>query len=169
MLGFYENFPQTIHGTETFSFVLSKRKLQKKIAKVFQEVNCNSFSFEEVGNPTVPNGIVIFEFGIADTDGFFYLNQEGHQNLQNTLDDEAMRIMDWFCAIRYYKKAKPKRKPLKFDYYMLRLGFAEKGVMQVTVFHEKGPRYLSPEDLVNCIERQVNQTSKRKILKRVQS
>jgi hypothetical protein len=49
------------------------------------------------------------------------------------------------------------------------MGFAEKGAMQVTVFHEKGPRYLSPEDLVNCIERQVNQTSKRKILKRAQS
>ncbi len=169
MLGFYETFPQTIHGTETFSFMLSKRKLQKKIAQVLHEVNCTTFSFEEVGNPTVPEGRVIFEFGIAETDGFCYLNKEENLKLQKALDDEAMRIMDWFCSIRYYKKAKPKRKPLKFDYYMLRMEFAEKGTMQMTVFHEKGPRYLSPEDLVTCIEQHVNQTSKRKILKRAQS
>jgi hypothetical protein len=45
MLGFYENFPQAIHGTELFSFILSKRKLQKKLAQVFQEVNGKNLQF----------------------------------------------------------------------------------------------------------------------------
>jgi hypothetical protein len=167
MLGFYENFPQTIHQTETFASLLSRRKLQKKIAQVFQEVNCGTFSFEEVGNPTVPGGIVIFEFGIADEAGFVFLNQEENQKLQTALDAETLQVMDWFCAIRYYKNANGKRTPLKFDYYMLRMGFAEKDAVDVSVFHERGPRYVAPEDLVEFIGNQLNRATKRKILKRL--
>jgi hypothetical protein len=166
MLGLYLNFPQNIHRTETFTSPLSRRKLQQKIAQVFQEVNRKNFSFEEVGNPTVPNATVIFEFGIADGEDFCYLNKEEAQRLQTALVVEPMHVMDWFCAIRYYKNTKTTRSPLKFDYYMLRMGFGEKGMMEVLVFHEKGPRYVSPEDLISFIERKVNQAATRKLLKR---
>lgn len=166
MLGLYENFPQNIHRTETFTSPLSRRKLQQKITQVFQEVNRKNLSFEEVGNPTIPNGTVIFEFGIADAEDFCYLNQEEAQRLQTALDVAPLQVMDWFCAIRYYKNTQEKKAPLKFDYYMLRMGFGEKGVMEVLVFHEKGPRYISPEDLVAFMERKVNQGASRKLLKR---
>jgi hypothetical protein len=166
MLGLYQNFPQNIHRTETFTSALSRRKLQQKIAQVFQEVNRKNFSFEEVGNPTVPNATVIFEFGIADAEDFCYLNEEESQRLQTALAVEPMHVMDWFCAIRYYKNTQEKKAPLKFDYYMLRMGFGEKGMMEVLVFHEKGPRYISPEDLVAFIEHKVNQAASRKLLKR---
>lgn len=167
MLGLYENFPQNIHRTETFTYPLSKRKLQQKIAQVFQEVNRKNFSFEEVGNPTVPNATVIFEFGIADAEDFCYLNAEEAQKLQAALAVEPLHVMDWFCAIRYYKNTKTqKMSPLKFDYYMLRMGFGEKGTMEVLVFHEKGPRYISPEDIIAFMERKVNQGESRKLLKR---
>jgi hypothetical protein len=166
MLGLYENFPQNIHRTETFTSPLSRRKLQQKIVQVFQEVNRKNFSFEEVGNPTVPNATVIFEFGIADAEDFCYLNEEEAQKLQAALVVEPMQVMDWFCAVRYYKGTKTHKSPLKFDYYMLRMGFGEKGVMEVFVFHEKGPRYVSPEDLIAFIERKVNQAAPRKLLKR---
>ena len=166
MLGLYENFPQNIHRTETFTSTLSRRKLQQKIAQVFQEVNRKTFSFEEVGNPTVPNCTVIFEFGIADTGDFCYLNEEEAQKLQTALAAEPLQMMDWFCAIRYYKNTKSKKSPLKFDYYMLRMGFGEKGAVEVLVFHERGPRYISPEDLVAFIECKVNQEASRKLLKR---
>jgi hypothetical protein len=166
MLGLYENFPQNIHRTETFTSPLSRRKLQQKITQVFQEVNRKNLSFEEVGNPTIPNGTVIFEFGIADAEDFCYLNEEEAQRLQTALDVAPLQVMDWFCAIRYYKNSQEKKAPLKFDYYMLRMGFGEKGVMEVLVFHEKGPRYISPEDLVAFIERKVNQGASRKLLKR---
>ena len=72
-LGSTKTFPSNIHRTETFTSSLSKRKLQQKITQVFQEVNRKTFSFEEVGNPTVPNCTVIFEFGIADAENFSYL------------------------------------------------------------------------------------------------
>lgn len=166
MLGLYENFPQNIHRTETFTSPLSRRKLQQKITQVFQEVNRKNLSFEEVGNPTIPNGTVIFEFGIADAEDFCYLNEEEAQRLQTALDVAPLQVMDWFCAIRYYKNTQEKKAPLKFDYYMLRMGFGEKGVMEVLVFHEKGPRYISPEDLVAFMERKVNQGASRKLLKR---
>ncbi len=167
MLGFYENFPQTIHRVETFTFSLSRRKLQQKVAQVFQEINSETFSFEEVGNPTVPNGTVIFEFGIADNEGFSYLTGEEAKRLHDFLKTESLQVMDWFCALRYYKKNKAKKSPLRFDYYMLRMGFGQ-GTMEISVFHEKGPRHISPEDLVNFIEQKINQLSIRKILKRTQ-
>jgi hypothetical protein len=165
MLGFYENFPQNIHRTETFTSPLSKRKLQQKITQVFQELNCKTFSFEEVANPTVPECTVIFEFGIADTENFCYLTEAEAQKLQKALDSEALQVMDWFCSIRYYKNVAEKRTPLKFDYYMLRMSFGEKGAVEVSVFHERGPRYISPEDLVEFIEHRVNKAAPRKILK----
>jgi hypothetical protein len=164
MLGYYENFPLTIHWAVTFFSLLSRRKMQKRIAQVFQELNLSTFSFEEVGSPTVPNSILIFEFGIAEDAGFSYLNEEENRKLQNALDTEPMKVMDWFCAIRYYKNVKGKKMPLKFDYYLLRMGFAEKDAVEVSVFHEKGPRYLAPEDVIDFIQRKINQSSKRKTL-----
>jgi hypothetical protein len=168
MLGLYENFPPTIHHTETFASLFSRKKMQKKIAQVFHEVNGCNFSFEEAGNPTIPGGIVIFEFGIADETGFVYLNEEENQKMQNSLNKTTLQIMDWFCSIRYYKTGNGKRTPLKFDYYMLRLGFAEKDAIDITVFHERGPRYLTPQDLCEFIYHQVNKTAKRKSLKRLE-
>ena len=54
--------------------------------------------------------------------------------------------------------------PLRFDYYMMRVAFG-KNVVEIRVFHERGPRYVSPEDLVAFFVTKVNETSKRKILK----
>jgi hypothetical protein len=47
---------------------------------------------------------------------------------------------------------------------MLRTLF-DKGAFEVQVFHERGPRYLSPEDLTEFIFKRVNGGSNRKILK----
>jgi hypothetical protein len=168
MLGVYKNFPQGIHFAVTFTSPLSKRKLQEKIIQTFQETNHKSFSFEEVGNPSVANCEVIFEFGIADAENFCYLDDEEAKKLRETLsDEEPLHVMDWFCSIRYYRNTNGKRTPLKFDYYMLRMGFSERGTVEFLVFHERGPRYISPEDLVAFVEHKVNLP--KKLLKRTQS
>ena len=166
MLGFYDNFPVNIHLSETLASTLSKRKLQERIVQVLQEVNRKTFSFEEVCNPNQPNCTIIFEFGIANGEVFSYLDEEETQKMQHALARDAMQIIDWYCSVRYYKNVKKERKPLKFDYYMLRMSFTEKGAVEFLVFHERGPRYISPEELVAFTERKVNQTSNRKILKR---
>jgi hypothetical protein len=74
--------------------------------------------------------------------------------------------MDFFCAIRYYREHSGELSPLKFDYYMLRLAF-NNGSMEAFIFHERGPRHVPPEDVVNFIVERVNGSSQRKVLKTV--
>ena len=75
-LGFYEKFPTNIHRIDSFNSTLSSKQLQQKLIQVFFELNRKEFSFEEVANPTVPQGVVIFEFGLAESGDFNYIDDE---------------------------------------------------------------------------------------------
>ncbi len=145
---------------------MARLKLQQKIIQTLYEINCGTFSFEEVGNPTVDGGTVVFEFGLADTDCFCYLNAEENERLKKAIEAEPLPVMDWFVGIRYYRNSGGKKSPLKFDYYVLRMGFNPKGAMAMSVSHERGPRYLSPEDLLKFVFHRLNQDEPKKILKR---
>jgi hypothetical protein len=163
MLGFYENFPVNIHGIETFTTPLSSTRLQRRLIQVLHDVNCREFSFEEVSCPTVPKCTIIFEAGLADAGSFNYIDEEETKKVLRALRKASFQTMDVFCAVRYYKSAEEK-KPLRFDYYMMRVAFG-KNTVEIRVFHERGPRYVSPEDLVAFFVNKVNETSARKILK----
>ena len=162
MLGFYENFPVNIHVIETFTTPLSNTKLQRKLIQVLHDVNRTTFSFEEVSCPTVPECTIIFEVGLADAGNFNYVDEEETRKVLTALRKATFQIMDFFCAIRYYKGNKEK-KPLKFDYYMMRAVFG-RNTMEIRVFHDRGPRYISPEDLLEFLVNKVNETSTRRIL-----
>jgi hypothetical protein len=166
-LGFYENFPTNIHRIDSFNSTLSSKQLQQKIVQVFYELNRREFSFEEVTNPTVPQGVVIFEFGLAESGDFNYIDEQELKKAQSFLSKERVLSMDFFCSIRYYKSDGEKKTPLKFDYYMLRTIFS-KEALEIQVFHERGPRYISPEELTLFIFTKTNETSNRnrKILKK---
>ena len=157
-LGFYENFPTNIHRIDNFITALSSKQLQQKLIQVFHEVNCKEFTFEEVTNPTVPQGKVIFEFGIAEADNFNFIDEEEVKKTLEFLGKQRLASMDFFCSIRYYKGDGEKKVPLKFDYYMLRSVFI-KDKLEVQVFHERGPRYISPEELTTFICNKVNEAS----------
>ena len=161
-LGFYENFPLNIHMVESFNSTLSSKQLQQRLIQVLYEINRKEFSFEEAANPTIPECKLIFEFGLADAEGFNYVDEEEVKKVRNLLGKENLRTMDFFCAIRYYKGEK--KSALKFDYYLLRTVY-NRDVLEIQVFHKKGPRYLSPEDLTLFIFNKINETSNRKILK----
>jgi hypothetical protein len=167
MLGFYENFPQNIHRVDSFTSSLSRSRLQQRIAQVLLELNCKTFTFEEVGSPSVPECTVIFEFGIADAGNFNFVDDEEAQKVLNAVKREPLKMMDLFCAVRYYKNKTntTKKTPLKFDYYMLRVSFGKEKSVDLQVFHERGPRYISPEDLAVFWVKKVNEASVRKILK----
>jgi hypothetical protein len=166
-LGFYGNFPSNVHRIDSFNSTLSSRQLQQKLIQVFFEVNHKEFSFEEITNPTVPQGKVIFEFGLAESEGFNYIDEEELKKTLKFLTKERLHSMDFFCSIRYYKGIGEKKTPLKFDYYMLRTIFC-KDTFEVQVFHERGPRYISPEELTAFIFDKINESStkNRKILKK---
>jgi hypothetical protein len=169
-LGFYENFPANLHRIDSFNSSLLNRQLQQKLIQVFYEVNRREFSFEEVTNPTVPHGIVIFEFGLAESEGFNFIDEEERQKATDFLAKERLSALDFFCSIRYYKVTGEVRTALKFDYYMLRTIFS-KDMLEVQVFHERGPRYIAPEELTAFIFNKINEKSSRnkKILKKTKS
>lgn len=166
-LGFYENFPRSIHWVESFSSTQSSKHIQFKTIQKLSALNCQEFSFEEVTNPTVPQGKVIFEFGLADSAGFNFIDEEEVKKAQVLLSKEQSGVLDFFCAIRYYKGIGEKRRALKFDYFLLRFAFI-KGFVEVQVHHERGPRYVSPKDLAAFVYVKLNEGSARKILKKIE-
>jgi hypothetical protein len=167
MLGFYDNFPLNIHRIENFSTTFSNKKLQQRLIEVLGEINRRAFSFEEIAYPTVPECTVIFKTGLAEAKSFNYIDEEEAKKVLNALRKSSFQTMDFFCAVRYYKGTADKKKPLKFDYYMLRVIFG-KNVVEIRIFHERGPRYVSPEDIVTFLVKMINEASKRKFLKKIE-
>ena len=164
-LGFYENYPQNIHLVESFNSALSSKQLQQKLIQALYEANRREFRFEEISNPTVPEGRVILEFGLAEDGDFSFIDDAELKKAQSFFAKEKVHSIDFFCVIRNYKGSGEKKKALKFDYYMLRTVFG-KDTFEVQVFHERGPRYISPKDLMMFIVDRVNAASNRKVLKK---
>jgi hypothetical protein len=163
----YEGFPeQSIHAKETFTFNLTPRKFEERLIKVLRRVNGRTFTFEEVGDPTIPGGTVIFDAGIADAGSFTFIDENEAEKVLTAVKQEPFGVMDFFCAIRYYKDYAARKKPQKFDYYMTRFIFGE-GAVELQVFHERGPRYFSPKDIVAFLIDRINETSARRILKKI--
>jgi len=167
MLGVYENFPANIHRIEAFETPLSSKRLQRRLIQVLHDINCRNFSFEEVTYPTVPDCTIIFEAGLAEAKNFSYIDEEETKKVLNALRKTTFQMMDFFCAVRYYKGTAEKKTPLKFDYYLMRVVFG-KNAVEFQVFHERGPRYISPEDIVVFLVNEVNKTSSRRTLKRIE-
>jgi len=163
MLGFYDNFPVNIHRTEKFTSALSNRALQQKLVQVFREINSKTFSFDEIVHPTLPDSTIIFEMGLAEGNSFNYIDRKETKKVCSALRKDALRMIDLFCAIRYYKSTVEKKTPLRFDYYMIRMAFSG-NTMEIQVFHERGPRYLSPEDVTSFLVNETNKTSEQKTL-----
>jgi hypothetical protein len=152
MLGKYENFPLIIHFLKKFSSTTTIKQLQQKLVQTLKELNRKTCYFEEISIPTIPNSEIIFEFGIAEEENFNFLDEQQTHRIFNVLGKASL---DFFCVIRYYKNVTEKKVPLKFDYYIFRTNFAAKQV-EFQVFHKKGPRYITPEELVIMIVNKIN-------------
>jgi hypothetical protein len=168
MLGFYENFPANIHKTARFATVISSKRLQQTLVQVFQGINSKTFNLEDVAEPSVPRCTVIFELGIAEANNFDYIDSEETTKALKIINKKPLQIMDFFCAVRYYKTQNEKKTPLRFDYYMIRFIF-NKNSLETQVFHERGPRYISPEDIVNLVVGKLNETFSKKILRALET
>jgi len=166
MLGLYENFPKTVHKTAFFAASISNKRLQQALIQTFQKINNENFNLEEIANPSVPQCTVILEFGIAEANNFNYLDNEETNKMVKIIQKKPFQVMDFFCALRYYKMQNGKKTPLRFDYYMIRFTF-NKDSMEIQIFHERGPRYVSPEDIANFAVNKISETFSKKILKAV--
>jgi hypothetical protein len=143
--------------------MVTSRQLQQHLIQFFGELNHRRFNFEEITIPTIPYGVVIFELGLAETDGFTFLNETQTKKALEYISKAQLQTLDFFCAIRYYKTSCGKRQALKFDYYMLRMIFG-KGSFELQIYHERGPRYLSPQDIAGFLVNNLNASAKLKIL-----
>jgi hypothetical protein len=168
MLGFYKNFPENINKKMRFNVLLSNKRLQQTLIQTFLEINGKTFNLEDITSPSIPQCKVIFEFGIAETTTFSYIDIEEADRILKAIERKPLQIMDLFCAIRYYKIRNEGKTPLKFDYYMIRFIF-NKNLMEIQVFHERGPRYIFPEDIINCIMRELNKIFSKRILKSLEA
>jgi hypothetical protein len=166
MLGLYENFPTTIHKIAFFTTQASNKKLQQKLTATLQKLNTETLTLEAVSDPSIPQGTVNFEFGIAEADTFNYLDSEETAKLLKTISKQPLQTMDFFCAARYHKSQDERETRPRFDYYMLRFTFNE-DTIEVRAFHERGPRYTSPEDVINLIANKMNEGSMKKLLKEI--
>jgi len=168
MLGLYEDFPENIHRIDNFTSTLSNQKFQQKLVQTLHDVNRKPFGLEEISHPSLHECTVIFEVGIAEIKSFNFIDDEEAKRVLNAIRKQAFQVLDFFIAVRYYKSTAPKKTPLRFDYYMVRFVFRANNSVELQVFHEKGPRYISPEDIVNFVGKEVNGGSTRKILKKVE-
>ncbi|MCX8149908.1 MAG: hypothetical protein N3D85_00140 [Candidatus Bathyarchaeota archaeon] len=166
MIGVYENFPENFHYSKSFTYTPSRGTFQQKLTNLLHEINRSTFTFEDVGSPAVPNSTVIFAFGIADEGKFNFLNEAETKKVTETIGKNGLHVMDVLCAIRYYKNQNGKKAPLRFDYFLLRLVFDREKNAEFQVFHERGPRYIAPEELVTFLADKINNAATpRKILK----
>jgi hypothetical protein len=166
MLGFYEGFPAAAHKTIRFATFALNRSLQQRLAETLRTLNTQMLSLEKVTGPSIPQCSVSFEFGIAEAHGFNYLDDEETSRVLKTISKKPLQMMDFFCALRYHKLLEEKKISLKFDYYMLRFAFG-KGLMEAHAFHERGPMYTSPEDMISFVVDKVNEGSSRKVFKKI--
>jgi hypothetical protein len=165
MIGFYEAFPLNVHKVEVFTTSISSKRLQEQLIKIFYQLNKKTFNLEDVAVPSVPYCTVIFELGIAEKNSFNYLDEDEVEKTLKFIRRKPLQIIDFFCALRYYKKVQDEeRKPLKFDYYMLRFMFS-KGSVEMLVVHERGPRYVAPEEIASFLANKINETFSRKVLR----
>lgn len=162
--GLIDNSPPNFQFVQTYNSTASIPALQQRLIQTLYEINKEEFTFEQAGNPTIPGCRIIFEFGLADAGGFNYIDEEEVKKAQSVLEKEHLDVLDFFCAVRYYKGEGEEKRPLKFDYYLVRTVY-NRSLFEIQVCHKKGLKYVSSEDLTSFIFNKVNEASKRKLLK----
>jgi len=172
MIGLSDKFPEKIHRIERCETTFPVKKVQKELILSLVKFNSKTLSFEEITYPTIPNCKIIFETGLAEAKNYNYIDDDEKKRFLKVLRTETFKLLDLFVAIRYYRTNKEKSTPLNFDYYLIRINF-EKKLIEFKVFHERGPRYISPEDLVAVFINEINKNVIKKkgkiILKKVDS
>ncbi len=166
MFGQYEHFPKTVHGSAFFSTLTSTKTTQQTLVNVLCSINRERLKFEDITDSIAENCTVIFEFGIADGNGFTYLNAEETTKTLKAIRGTPLRTLDFLCDARYYRDPDIKKTALRFDYYMLRFVF-DLQQLEMVISHEKGPRRISPEELIQFVAGRINTMSSRRILKRL--
>ena len=156
MLGFYENFPETVHAVASFDIQDSVQKVQKAILCAFHKLNNEICDLCAVTPYLKQKCEVGFEFGVADGFDFNFLDQNELDQCLKVVDEKESRTLDFFFVVRYHLvREDGKRVPLRFDYHVLRLVFQESG-LEIRIRHERGSQRVTLDDLTAFIAKKIN-------------
>lgn len=156
MIGRYDHFPINIQGVAEFAYQTPTTTLQQTITQLLQTLNNKTIEMKTITQPSPLNCSVNFEFGLADGDTFNFLDAQELRKLAKTLEESTLETLDFYCAIRYHTtEPTGKRKPMKFDYKMLRFKFKDKN-MQLAAYHERGNQNIPIDDLFTFLQKQIN-------------
>jgi hypothetical protein len=158
LIGLYENFPDVHHGIAHFLSKVPTQDLQRTLLQFLRKLN------EKRENLSIAAFVrhkvrVKLDVGIADGLTFDYLNEENFDRCLNEISKNVLPALDLFNVVRYYVPDGAKRKPLKFDYYLVRILFREQE-LEMLVHHEKGPRHLAVEELIDFYFYRINRELK---------
>jgi len=156
LLGRYDEFPASASRFAQFVYLDSVHKLQTAITQAMYKLNQQPINLASLTPASPPNCYVNFEFGVADTDAFYYLDQEQLNALEKALKAQPLPILDVFCAARYYvKKEKGKDKPLPFDYSVLRFTFENEDI-ELLLHYIRGNQRIPRKDFILFLKNQID-------------
>lgn len=157
LLGYYENFPETIHGIVRFTHNLPYQKVQQVMLSTFHQLNKEIYELNAITRfVSTHNCQTSFEFGVAEGAVFNYLDKEELDRFHRRLAKNPMSTIDVFCVVRYHIVNKKKRTPLRFDYHVLRFTF-DKNNVGLQILHERGTQRIPLEGLVKFITKRINE------------
>ena len=156
MLGRFDNFPVFVHKAKNFKINASLGHVQRKVIEALYGLNGKEISSSGIFDGIGAGFKVIFEVGVADGVNFNYLDDlELERCLKHLKGGGGFKVLDFFLVNRYYKVDNEKRmKPLKFDYQLIRFEFLDKNLV-VKVYHERGPRRIQLEELIDFLAKQI--------------
>jgi hypothetical protein len=130
--------------------------LQAAIIRALHELNQQTVDLSAITAASPPNCFVNFEFGVADSDAFCFIDKNELNRLERALKAQALSILDLFCGARYHiKKEKGKRQSLQFDYSLLRLTFERQNV-DLSAHYVRGNQRIPRKDFVLYLKSQID-------------
>lgn len=154
MLGRFENFSENVHGIAFLTFKAPLQQIQLAITHAFHLLNQRKYRLNEIAGSYIQantNCEVNFEVGIGESATFTFLDEKELARLEVEIMEKRLAFLDFLCVFKYYVSNETQGKaPLKFDYYMLRFRFDMDSV-ELSVFHERGPRHVHAEEVIGFI------------------
>jgi len=156
LLGRYENFPENVHAVALFEYRDSSKEVQKAILCAFHHLNHERYDLDAVTPYLKQKCEVGFEFGVADSFAFNFLDQNELDQCLKSVAEKEMQTLDFFFVVRYHLiREAGKRVPLRFDYCVLRFAFQEIG-LEMRIRHERGTQRVTLDDLTAFIAKRIN-------------
>lgn len=156
MLGCYDEFPEGTPLFAQFTHSGSTQILQAAIVRALRTLNQQTIDLATVTAASPPNCFVNFEFGIADSDAFCFIDQKEVRRFETMLRAQPIAMLDMFCGARYHiRKDSGEKKSLQFDYSVLRFAF-EGEVVALFLHFIRGNQRIPRKDFILYLKSQID-------------